>query len=247
MMAMSMLDSLQPVDGMGPVGEVRIKPDPSTFVTLPYAPGAAAMLSDLVQPGGEPWDGCSRTFLKQAIADIATEGYEVHASFEPEFTLGRREADPDGGPDRLVPVDDSLCYSSTGFALAHDFAMDLLAALQAQGLEVESYYPELGHGQQEMTIRHAPRCVRPITTCCTGRPCAASRSAAGCGLAWPPSPCPARPATGPTCTCRSPAWGQTASPVGTRRSMTRTTSTSCPPPATTSSAACSPTCPPWSR
>jgi glutamine synthetase len=114
------------------------------------------MLSDLVQPGGEPWDGCSRTFLKQAIADMAAEGYAVHASFEPEFTLGRREADPDGGPDRLVPVDDSLCYSSTGFALAHDFAMDLLAALQAQGLEVESYYPELGHGQQEMTIRHAP-------------------------------------------------------------------------------------------
>ena len=53
-------------------------------------------------------------------------------------------------------MDDSLCYSSTGFALAHDFAMDLLAALLGQGLQVESYYPELGHGQQEMTIRHAP-------------------------------------------------------------------------------------------
>jgi len=156
MMAMSMLDSLQPVDGMGPVGEVRILPDPSTFVALPYAPGAGAMLSDLVQPGGEPWDGCSRTFLKQAIADMASEGYAVHASFEPEFTLGRRETPPGGGPDELVPVDDSLCYSSTGFALAHDFTMELLEALQEQGLQVESYYPELGHGQQEMTIRHAP-------------------------------------------------------------------------------------------
>ena len=156
MMAMSMLDSLQPVDGMGPVGEVRLMPDPATFVALPYAPGAGAMLADLVQPGGEPWDGCSRTFLKQAIAELATEGYAVHASFEPEFTLGRREADPGGGPDRLAPVDDSLCYSSTGFAMAHDFAMDLLAALQDQGLQVEHYYPELGHGQQEMTVRHAP-------------------------------------------------------------------------------------------
>src|SRR6202167_838804 len=156
MMAMSMLDSLQPVDGMGPVGEVRILPDPSTFVALPYAPGAGAMLSDLVQPGGEPWDGCSRTFLKQAIADMAAEGYAVHASFEPEFTLGRRETPPGGGPDRLVPVDDSLCYSSTGFALAHDFTMDLLEALQEQGLQGESYYPALRHGQQEMTIRHAP-------------------------------------------------------------------------------------------
>ena len=34
--------------------------------------------------------------------------------------------------------------------------MDLLAALQAQGLQVEHYYPELGHGQQEMDIRYAP-------------------------------------------------------------------------------------------
>ena len=101
MMAMSMLDSLQPVDGMGPVGEVRLMPDPATYVALPYAPGAGAMLADLVQPGGEPWDGCSRTFLKQAIAELATEGYAVHASFEPEFTLGRRETPPDGGPDRL--------------------------------------------------------------------------------------------------------------------------------------------------
>jgi len=122
MMAMSMLDHLQPVDGMGPVGEIRITPDPATFVPLPYA----------------------------------AEGYAVTAAFEPEFTLGRREADPAGGPDRLVPNDDSLCYSATGFHLAHDYTMDLLGALTAQGLQPEHYYPELGYGQQEMTVRYAP-------------------------------------------------------------------------------------------
>src|ERR1700722_18963571 len=46
MMAMSMMDELAQVDGMGPVGEVRIKPDISTFANLPYAPRAAAMLAD---------------------------------------------------------------------------------------------------------------------------------------------------------------------------------------------------------
>jgi glutamine synthetase len=156
MMAMSMLDHLQPVDGMGPVGEVRIMPDPTTFVPLPYAPGAGAMLADQVQPGGEPWDGCARTYLKQAIAELAAEGYAATAAFEPEFTLGRREPDPAGGPDRLVPNDDSLCYSATGFHRAHDYTMDLLAALTTQGLRPEHYYPELGHGQQETSIRHAP-------------------------------------------------------------------------------------------
>ena len=155
MMAMSMLDHLQPVEGMGPVGEVRIMPDPATFVTLPYAPGAAAMVADLVQPDGGPWDACARTYLKQAIAELAGHGYAAAAAFEPEFTLGRREASPDGGPNRLVPVDDSLCYSATGFHQAHDYAVELQRALQAQGMQVENYYPELGHGQQEMSVRHA--------------------------------------------------------------------------------------------
>jgi glutamine synthetase len=157
MMAMSMLDELQPVDGMGPVGEVRIVPDPETFVTLPYAPGAGAMLADLVKPDGDPWEACPRTFLKQALVELVGEGYAAQAAFEPEFTVGYREASPAAPsiPDRLVPLDDSLCYSSTGFHQGHEFTMDLVAAMEGQGLEVEHYYPELGHGQHELVIRHA--------------------------------------------------------------------------------------------
>jgi glutamine synthetase len=156
MMAMSMLDALQPVEGMGPVGETRLIPDPATLVPLAYAPGAGAMLADQVRSDGQPWDGCARTFLKQAIAALAGAGYAMSAAFEPEFTLGRRVADPGGGLDRFVPVDDSLCYSGTGFNVSHDYVMDLVAALRAQDLQVEHVYPELGHGQQEVVIRHAP-------------------------------------------------------------------------------------------
>ena len=156
MMAMTMLDTLQPVDGMSPVGEVRLVPDPATLVPLPYAPGTGAMLADLVRADGEPWEACARSFLKQAIAELAAEGYALTAAFEPEFTLGRRQADPAGGPDRLVPVDDSLVYSGTGYQQPHDYIMDVVAALHAQGMRVEHYYPELGHGQQELVIRYAP-------------------------------------------------------------------------------------------
>src|SRR5262249_47227566 len=46
MMAMSMLDQLQPVAGMGPVGEVRVVPDPGTVVALPYAPRAGGLLAE---------------------------------------------------------------------------------------------------------------------------------------------------------------------------------------------------------
>ncbi|MEU4224473.1 glutamine synthetase family protein [Nonomuraea sp. NPDC026600] len=156
MMAMNMLDQLQEVEHLGPVGEVRIVPDPSTFVPLPHAPGAAAMLSDLRNPDGSPWDACARTFLKDAIGTLADEGYTLLAAFEPEFTLGRRLPDPAGGFDRLVPLDDTLCYAGTGFDTAHDYTIKLIRALETQGLRVEHYHPELGPGQQELSVRHAP-------------------------------------------------------------------------------------------
>src|SRR6266498_2821565 len=128
MQAMTMLDELQVVDGMGPVGEIRLLPDP---------PGAGAMVADMIKLDGQPWEACPRSFLKDAIAALAGEGYALVAAFEPEFTLGRREpAPPDepGGLDRLVPVDQSLCFSTTGFGAAHDYAVELVRALEAQGM-----------------------------------------------------------------------------------------------------------------
>jgi glutamine synthetase len=157
MQAMSMLDELAPVAGLGPVGEVRLVPDPDSFVVLPYAPGAAAMTAGMARLDGQPWEACPRAFLQGAIAELATEGYALVAAFEPEFTLGRRvPGDGPADPDRLDPVDQSLCFSTSGFGAAHDYAVELVRALQAQGLVVEQYYPELGHGQQELSVRHAP-------------------------------------------------------------------------------------------
>src|SRR5574342_622341 len=65
MQAMNMLDQLAPVDGLGPVGEIRLVPDPETFRILPYAPHSAAMTTDMVQYDGEPWAACPRSFLKR--------------------------------------------------------------------------------------------------------------------------------------------------------------------------------------
>ncbi|MDX6343558.1 MAG: glutamine synthetase, partial [Trebonia sp.] len=45
-----------------------------------------------------------------------------------------------------------------------DYTIDLVDALIKRGLEVEHYYPELGHGQQEIPIRHASalRAPKPL-------------------------------------------------------------------------------------
>jgi glutamine synthetase len=150
MQAMNMLDQLQPVEGLGPVGEIRLVPDPRTFTVLPYAAHTAAMTSDMCTLDGAPWEACPRSFLKRQIAACGA-GFSVRAAFECEFTLAVRLAD--GG---FAPLDESLCFSTVGMTTAAAVMDDVVAALEAQRIPVEQYYPELGHGQQELSIGHAP-------------------------------------------------------------------------------------------
>ncbi len=150
MQAMSSLDQLQPVEGMGPVGEIRLVPDPDTFVVLPYAPRAAAMLVDMKTLDGEPWDACPRSFLKRMIDRAKAHGLTLKAAFEPEWSLAVRVE------DRYVPFDETVCFSSIGMQTAAAVIDEIVEALGKQGMRVEQYYPELGHGQQELTIQYAP-------------------------------------------------------------------------------------------
>jgi glutamine synthetase len=151
MQAMNMLDQLQPVEGMGPVGEVRIVPDPDSFVVLPYAPHSAAMMSDLVQLDGRPWAACPRSFLKRMLARAAEMGFTIQAALENEFSLF--EVGDDG---RYQPIDTGLCFSTISMGAAAEVMNDIIAALEAQNIPIDAYYPELGHGQHELPIRHAP-------------------------------------------------------------------------------------------
>lgn len=74
MQAFTAVETLATVEGMGPVGEFRLIPDPQTFVVLPYVPASASMLCDMVRLDGQPWEACPRTFLKRMVARLAEQG-----------------------------------------------------------------------------------------------------------------------------------------------------------------------------
>src|SRR5512135_2421272 len=101
MQAFNMLDHLVPFEGMGPVGEVRIMPDPDSFRILPYARSSAAMLSDLLTLDGKPWDACPRSFLKRMITRATQQGLTVVTALENEFILCREQ---DG---KMLPADEA--------------------------------------------------------------------------------------------------------------------------------------------
>jgi glutamine synthetase len=149
MQAFAGVDALASVAGLGPVGEFRLVPDPDTFVVLPYAPNSGMMLCDMLTQDHQPWDACPRSFLKRMIAAAAQMGIVMRAAIEHEFYLAR--ATPAG----YEPFDRSLCYSSIGFDSSAAIIDGILRALELEGLQVEQFMPELGPGQQEISVRHA--------------------------------------------------------------------------------------------
>jgi glutamine synthetase len=150
MQAMNALDQLQPVEGMGPVGEIRLVPDPETFRVLPYAPNTGAMLVDHLQLDGTPAPVCQRSFLKRMEERLADRGTRLEVAFENEFSLATKV------DATFVPVDSGLCFSTISATAAQDYVDELAGALEAQGIVLEQYYAELGHGQHEISTDHAP-------------------------------------------------------------------------------------------
>lgn len=151
MMAMNSLDKMQTDTGFGPVGEVRMVPALDTFVVLPFVNNTASVICDLIELDKQPWEMCPRSLLKKQIQEAESLGVSIQASFETEFFLGTKDFD-----GKLLPCDTSVCFGTEGMNRAGKFSNRLVDYLKRQRLQVEQYYPELGHGQHEISISQAP-------------------------------------------------------------------------------------------
>jgi glutamine synthetase len=140
-------DAVAPGSGLGPVGEVWLVPDWATLQPLPYAPGQARAIGDMVQ-NGQPWPWCGRQFLRRMVERAAAQGLTVKAAFEPEFYLVRREG------ETILPADGTPFAATLAMDTQQEVIVAIADALSAQGLSVEQYYPESGPGQQEISVRY---------------------------------------------------------------------------------------------
>jgi glutamine synthetase len=147
--AVNLFEDLVPIEGMEPVGEVRIIPDPETFTILPWVDKTAGMFCDLTEQDGSEWGGCTRSVLKRAIAKLGALGMDMKSAFESEFYLATLGSD--GNP---IPWRDGPVYSSSGMDRASSAMHDMVDNLQAQGIIVEQAINEYGPGQQEIAIKY---------------------------------------------------------------------------------------------
>ncbi|MEP3280119.1 MAG: glutamine synthetase family protein [Stappiaceae bacterium] len=132
----------------GPRGELLTIPDPKTEVVLPALneEGAAErfMLCDIVELDGAPWACCPRQWLNRGLEILRSQfGLELKSAFEHEFHYS-------GGIGRLGDA-----YLLDAMRLQGRFAGTLMAALRKNGIEPESFMPEYGPAQYEVTMKPA--------------------------------------------------------------------------------------------
>jgi len=107
-------------------------------------------MCDMQELDHSPWALCPRSLLKKQIELAKGERVSFQIAFEPEFMLGHKNDD-----GSVTPIDRSLCFSTEGMNRGARFINRFVDYLERQNIDVEQYYPELGHGQHEVSISHA--------------------------------------------------------------------------------------------
>lgn len=143
-----MYDAVAQDSGLGPVGDALLQPDWSTLQILPYAPGHAAVIGNMMW-NNAPWEHCPRAYLRQQLAQLAATGYSLQAAFENEFFLLQKTE------TGYVPADQTTYAATSAMNQQRAFVLELSNALEVQGLSPEFYYPESAPGQLELGISYS--------------------------------------------------------------------------------------------
>lgn len=127
----------------GPMGDLRLMPDPATATRVDLWPDASPLhlyLCDATHTDGSPWDACPRTFLKDALARLEAEaGLRVVSGFEQEWFLRGAPQGPG--------------FTMEAHRVVEPFGPLVMAGLRQAGQEPDMFLPEYGPGQYEMTCR----------------------------------------------------------------------------------------------
>ncbi len=141
------LNALPEGNPFGPMGEIRLIPDPAAHVTLEGQGGGPAfdlVLCDARTHDGAAWAACPRTVLKAAVEALRAEtGLTLRVAFEHEFTVH--------GLNQPFHAAFSL---SAGRAVG-TLGERVLATLNRAGFTLEQFQAEYGPQQFEIAATPA--------------------------------------------------------------------------------------------
>lgn len=145
------------IPGFGSVeqSDLFLKPCVSTLSPLPWRPSHGRVVRfycDVTYPDGRPFELCSRTLLKNAIARARKAGLSCNIGAECEFYLFK--TDEDGKPTD-VPLDNGTYMCIAPEDRAENIRREICLTLEEMGILPESSHHEQGPGQNEIDFRYS--------------------------------------------------------------------------------------------
>ena len=143
------------IEGFARIAEsdMYLDPDLSTFSVIPWERGpdtTAKVICDVFTPEGEPFPGDPRHVLRRALREVEALGLRFNTGPELEFFL--LQLNPDGGVS-LEPQDEGG-YFDLSTDLASQVRKEMVNALEAQGITVETSHHEVATGQHEIDFQY---------------------------------------------------------------------------------------------
>ena len=133
--------------------DMMAKPDPETFVVLPWRASegmnVARMFCDILKPEGTPYEGDPRWILKRNLKKAAEKGYTLNVGPELEFFYFKSDS---GKPEFL---DRGGYFDLTPLDMASDLRRDTILALENMGIQVEYSHHEVAPSQHEIDLRYS--------------------------------------------------------------------------------------------
>ncbi len=125
------------------------RPDPTTFVILPWRPkekAVARMFCDIYEPDGSPYKGDPRYILKVNLEKAKKKGFAFYVGPELEYFYFKN--------DKSTETLDEGGYFDYPLDAAEDLRRDTILALQTMGIQVEYSHHEVAHSQHEIDLRY---------------------------------------------------------------------------------------------
>ena len=132
-----------PSTPFGSSGDLMLVPAAGGDLRIDFGDGTAEhlVLGDILTTTGAPWECCLRGFLKSALDDLEAEfGLRLVASFEHEFWLDHPESRTGDA------------YGVSKLRGLEPFIADVLGALRANNIAPDTFLPEYGPQQYEVTV-----------------------------------------------------------------------------------------------
>ncbi|MEV0294062.1 glutamine synthetase family protein [Nocardia sp. NPDC050710] len=130
----------------GPDGDLRLIPDLGALTELACQPGWAWAPADKYTQDGTRFVACQRGYAARQAEAAREAGLRLSMAFETEWALGAADA------PGFTPALDGPGYGIIRLGQVGDYARELVAVLQQQGLSVDQFHPEYALAQLELSI-----------------------------------------------------------------------------------------------